>query len=167
MKLLHTKETMGIKINHILSAVCIVLVLLIAASIWQPVHFDSERKKREAAVTERLKEIRRAESIYLKRHGRFAASARQLADEKLIEKGHELVPFSEGKSFEIAVTMFTGKSGRPSPVMECGATFSDYLSGLDENKIKELTEEANLRGEYPGLKFGDITTPNNNAGNWE
>lgn len=158
---------MKIKINYILSAVCAVLTLLIVASVWQPVHFDNERKERESAVIERLCEIRRAESVYLKRHGRFATSIRQLVDENLIGKGHDTVPFSGGKSFEIAVTVFTGKSGHPSPVMECGATFSDYLTGLDENKIKELTEEANLRGGYPGLKFGDITTPNNNAGNWE
>ena len=51
--------------------------------------------------------------------------------------------------------------------MECGATYNTYLQGLDENSIREITEEANERGEYPGMKFGDITTPNDNAGNWE
>ena len=50
--------------------------------------------------------------------------------------------------------------------MECGAAYEDFLDGLDENAIQEITEQANYSGEYPGLKIGDITTDNNNAGNW-
>ena len=44
---------------------------------------------------------------------------------------------------------------------------NQHLSGLDENSIANLIEEANNAGRYPGLKIGDITTPNDNAGNWE
>ena len=51
--------------------------------------------------------------------------------------------------------------------MECYAGYDDYLSGLDAGSIANLTEEANNAGRYPGLKIGDITTPNDNAGNWE
>jgi hypothetical protein len=51
--------------------------------------------------------------------------------------------------------------------MECSASFRDYLDGLDENSINNLIEKANNSGNFPGLKIGDLTTDNNNAGNWE
>ena len=50
--------------------------------------------------------------------------------------------------------------------MECGAEYGDFLDGLDEESIQEVTDKANYAGEYPGLKIGDITTDNNNAANW-
>ena len=53
------------------------------------------------------------------------------------------------------------------PLMECGAQYQQYLNGLDENSIANLVEAANEAGLYPGLKIGDLITPNNNAGNWE
>lgn len=51
--------------------------------------------------------------------------------------------------------------------MECGATYDDYLQGLDPQEIERLTREANDNGKFAGLKIGDLTTPDNNAGNWE
>lgn len=50
--------------------------------------------------------------------------------------------------------------------MECGASYEDFLNGLDENAVQELIDKAMISGAYPGLKIGDITTDNNNAGNW-
>ena len=76
-------------------------------------------------------------------------------------------PFAGGKKFDIAVNTQTGKSGRQIPLMECGAEYADYLEGLDGNSISNLIEEAETAGRYPGLKIGDLTTPNDNAGNWE
>ena len=72
----------------------------------------------------------------------------------------------DGKKFSLAATTIVSKSGKQIPLMECGAAYEDFLDGLDENAIQELTEQANYAGEYPGLKIGDITTDNNNAGNW-
>ncbi len=60
-----------------------------------------------------------------------------------------------------------GKSGRQVPVMQCGATYDQYLKGLDGNAVANLTEKANMSGRFPGLMIGDITQPNENAGNWE
>lgn len=51
--------------------------------------------------------------------------------------------------------------------MECSAAYDDYLKGLDKNSIDNLTQAANESGRFPGLKFGDTTQPNDNAGNWE
>jgi hypothetical protein len=50
--------------------------------------------------------------------------------------------------------------------MECGAGYHDYLSGMDSDEIEQLIEKANTAGQYPGLKFGDIETDNNNEVNW-
>lgn len=47
------------------------------------------------------------------------------------------------------------------------AAYDDYLKGLDKNSIDNLTQAANESGRFPGLKFGDTTQPNDNAGNWE
>ncbi len=158
---------MRLKINHILLAICLVLAVLSATSIVRPLRFSSERTRREACVKRSLCSIRRAEAAYLRSHGTYARSLAQLVECGLLDDTLKTVPYSGGKPYEISVGMHTGKSGNPVPVMECGASFTSYLSGLDENRIKELTEQSNAGGEYPGLKFGDITTPNDNAGNWE
>lgn len=50
--------------------------------------------------------------------------------------------------------------------MECGATYKQYLDGLDKASVDELTQEANANGRFPGLKIGDTETPNDNVGNW-
>ena len=43
------------------------------------------------------------------------------------------------------------------------AAVENYISALkDKNKV----DKAMISGAYPGLKIGDITTDNNNAGNW-
>lgn len=51
--------------------------------------------------------------------------------------------------------------------MECRAKYVDFLDGLDRNSVANVIEDANSSGGFPGLKIGDINTPNNNAGNWE
>jgi hypothetical protein len=51
--------------------------------------------------------------------------------------------------------------------MECGARYDEYLQGLDADEVSNLTDEAMGAGRFPGLKIGDLETPNNNAGNWE
>lgn len=57
-------------------------------------------------------------------------------------------------------------------VMECAAPYNAFLtkSGLGNvgnNKRKNLVQREEERGNYPGLKIGDVTNWNNNAGNWE
>jgi len=58
-------------------------------------------------------------------------------------------------------------SGRQIPLVECAAEYTSYLKGLDRNAVAALVQEAVAAGRYPGLKIGDITTSNSNAGNWE
>ncbi len=156
-----------IKLNHILSAIVAALCALCVASVCSPIRFGQERQKREAAVKERLTAIRKAEEQFRNRNGVYAGSFGQLAAQDLLADSMQYVPYGGGRTFELTATVSRGATGTMTPMMECGATFDAYLNGLDANRIKELTESANEKGEYPGLKIGDTTTPNDNAGNWE
>lgn len=155
-----------ININYILGACAAMLFALCLLSIYQPLHFQSQQTEREKMVKERLLEIRSAEEKYRARHGVYTGDFSILTKGKYIAKELQYIPYTDSKKFSLAATTIVGKSGKQIPLMECGATYEDYLDGLDENSIQELTEEANNSGNYPGLKIGDLTKDNNNAGNW-
>ena len=152
--------------NFILGACAIVLLLICLLSIYQPIHFQSEQAEREKAVKEALLVIRNAEENYKHTHGVYTGDLGTLVKEKFLKKEHQYIPFSNGKKFTLTATTIVGKSGKQIPLMECGATYDEYLDGLNEDAIREITENANNSGDFPGLKIGDITTDNNNAGNW-
>lgn len=155
-----------ININYILGACALTLFILCLLSISQPLRFQSEQSKREKVVKELLGRIRTAEENYKGKHGVYTGDFTTLIKGKYITKDMQYVPFSDGKRFSLSATTLVGKSGKQLPLMECGATYEDYLNGLDENAIQELTDNATLAGRYPGLKIGSLTTDNNNAGNW-
>ncbi len=77
------------------------------------------------------------------------------------------IPYGEGAKFELEKTIHVGRSGVTQNVMECRASYAAYLKGLNDREIFNLTDAAEKQGRYPGLKIGDLLTPNNNAGNWE
>ena len=79
----------------------------------------------------------------------------------------QYIPYGEGAVFELEKTIYVGRSGVVQNVMECRAPYAAYLQGLSEREIYNLTDAAEKQSRYPGLKIGDLTTPNNNAGNWE
>lgn len=145
------------------AALCVVCVL----SVYTPIRFDSQQEERSRAVKQRLVQIRNAEEKYRRAHGVYAGDFPTLVSSGLLADSLQYIPYTEGLRFDLTATTVTGKSGRDVPLMECGAKFNDYLAGLDENRIANLIEEANNAGRYPGLKIGDISTPNDNAGNWE
>ncbi|MBO4660689.1 MAG: hypothetical protein J5610_04450 [Prevotella sp.] len=156
-----------ININQVLGVACLVLALLCFMSVYSPIRFDKERSKREAEVKERLINIRNAEEQYRKQHGTYTNAFRELIRSGLLSEEETLIPYSVDEHFELRTTTFVGKSGRQVPLMECGAQYQQYLDGLNENSVANLIEDANNAGLYPGLRIGDLTTPNNNAGNWE
>ena len=54
--------------------------------------------------------------------------------------------------------------------MECETPYESYYNIDDsrvKNKMKLKKDIDNERGDYCGLKIGDIYSWNNNAGNWE
>ena len=110
--------------------------------------------------------IQKAEERYLAKHGVYTGDFKTLVKGKYLADSLQYIPFSDGKKFSLAATTIVEKSGKQIPLMECGATYHDFLDGLNENYIQEVTEQANDAGLFPGLKIGDITTDNNNAGNW-
>lgn len=160
---------MGFRVNKTcaMAVLAAVLAVVCGLSIYAPIRFDRQRAAREQTVKERLVKIRYAEERYRKAHGTYTDDFGVLVSSGLLADSLQFIPFTDGKRFDLTVTMQIAKSGRQLPLMECGATYDYYLRGLDANSISNLTEEAYSTGRYPGLKIGDITMPNDNAGNWE
>jgi len=158
---------MKIKINYILSLAVILLVIFCFLSIHPPIDFQKEREKREKTVKGYLTKIRFAEENYLKVKGTYGNSFKVLIDNGYMADSLQYIPFSNKKAFTLSTTLMREKSGEQIPLMECSAGFEDYLRGLDKDKIQNLINEANKSRAFPGLKIGDTSTPNKNAGNWE
>lgn len=158
-----------IKVNHnyILGLLAVALCTVCVLSVYTPMSFDSRQEQRERAVKQRLLQIRNAEEMFRSRHGVYAGDFRTLVDSGFLADSLQYIPFTKGKKFDLATTTVIGKSGRNVPLMECGAKYNDYLDGLDNNSIANLIEAADNAGRYPGLRIGDISAPNDNAGNWE
>lgn len=154
--------------NSVLLTLCVlVLAALCIVSIGAPMRFDSQRAERERAVKARLVKIRSAEEKYRLRHGAYAASFDRLVKSGLLADSLRYIPYTDGQQFRLQTSSTAGRGGEHIPLMECGATYTQYLNGLDKASVENLTEEANAAGRFPGLKIGDLETPDNNAGNWE
>ncbi len=154
--------------NHFILTCCVfALILICFLSVYSPMRFQEEREKREQTVKERLVTIRQAEESYKKVTGVYSGDFATLIKGGFLADSITLIPYSDEERFELAATMQTEKSGKQTPLMECGAQYQQYLNGLDENSIANLIENANESGHYPGLRIGDLTSANNNAGNWE
>lgn len=88
-------------------------------------------------------------------------------DEKSIAAITE-IPYSEGKLFEIEVNNdYKTSQGIRVPLFEARAPFESYLGDLNKQELVNLIDREQKLEHYPGLKVGDIFSPNNNAGNWE
>ncbi|MBR4564187.1 MAG: hypothetical protein IKO26_07035 [Paludibacteraceae bacterium] len=88
-------------------------------------------------------------------------------DENSIDQIVE-IPFSEGKRFEIEVNNdYKTSQGIRVPLFEARAPYESYLSDLNEQELVNLIDREQKLEHYPGLKVGDVYSPNNNAGNWE
>ena len=161
------KNMRRLKNNHILCLLAVALCVVCIMSVYTPVNFDENRTKREQTVKLHLVQIRNAEERYRTLHGVYADNFAELIKSGLLADSLSYIPYSGGRRFDLTTTTTTGKSGRSVPLMECGAKYNDYLDGLDANSIANLIEQANNAGRYPGLKIGDLMTPNDNAGNWE
>ena len=154
--------------NNIILTLCVlVLAIICFLSVDAPIRFQKEQAKREVTVKQHLLKIRAAEEKYRKAHSVYTGDFTKLVKEGYLADSLRYIPFSGGKVFALTVSSQITKSGRQIPLMECSAGYYDYLSGLDENSVNNLIQKANETGRYPGLKIGDITTPNDNAGNWE
>ena len=158
---------MKIKNNYILAFCAALLAVLCVLSVSTPLTFQREKQQRETEVKCYLRAIRTAEARYLQTHGNYTDRFGTLAKEGLLPDSVQYIPYSGGKRFHLAVSVQITKGCNRVPLMECSATYEDYLRGLDASQIANITEAANNESRFAGLKIGDLTTPNNNAGNWE
>ncbi len=76
-----------------------------------------------------------------------------------------VIPFC-GKPV-IMETVIKQVSGVPVPLFEACMPYRDILRGMDNQLRINLDATRMDQGHYPGLMVGSVTTPNNNAGNWE
>lgn len=97
----------------------------------------------------------------------WTALADTLFDKNFVADSIQYIPFSNGRVFELEKSVVVNKSGVVQNVMECRATYDDYLQGLSTRELTNLKDMAEKTERYPGLKIGDLYTANNNAGNWE
>ena len=77
------------------------------------------------------------------------------------------VPFGNGTKFEVATSVDTTKAGSPQYLFEVRTPYEVYLTGVNDQELKNLISDMKKMGRYCGLKVGDVEMPNNNAGNWE
>ena len=153
--------------NSILGLIVFVLLALCVVSIYVPARFDEQRKEREKAVIECLDAIRNAQENYKSRYGRYCDNLQILVNERLLASTTQYIPYSGKQKFSLKTEVKKDKGGKDISLMECGATYTQYLKGLNRASISTLMEEAVSNGIYPGLKIGDIEKNNHNAGNWE
>ena len=79
-----------------------------------------------------------------------------------------VIPFSEGKRFEMEVNNdYKTSQGIRVPLFEARASFESYLGDLNKQELVNLVDREEKLDHYAGLKVGDVYAPNNNAGNWE
>ena len=113
--------------NSILAACVLVVLTLCLLSVWQPIHFQKEKEQRETTVKQRLMKIRTAEENYKSRHGTYTGDFATLIKGKWLDREMQYIPFSDNKRFSLSATTIVTKNGKQIPLMECGATYEEYL----------------------------------------
>jgi len=89
--------------------------------------------------------------------------------DSIFDKGYPFdslryVPFAPtGTEFEMQADKIMTASKVEVPVFQATARNFDILTGMDRQLIINLNDLT----DFPGLKVGDISEANNNAGNWE
>jgi len=76
------------------------------------------------------------------------------------------VPFTKDSKFELATAKLLSGSVKVD-VFEAKVHNNILLNGLDNQEVINLNERMKQSNNYPGVKVGSVTEPNNNAGNWE
>lgn len=144
-----------------------VLLLLCVSSVMRPLRFQREQARREAVVKQRLLAIRAAEERFRLSHGAYTGDLGTLVASGLLADSLQYIPFSGDKKFRLAATVQVGRSGRTVPLVECSATYHDYLDGLDASQVAALADEAAEAGRFPGLRIGSLDAPGDGAPSWQ
>lgn len=81
-----------------------------------------------------------------------------------------LVPFTNGKKFNLGVNNITTESGVEVNVFEASIEYVDILADMmesDKQEIINLYDRKKTEGRYTGVKVGSLEKANNDAGSWE
>lgn len=92
--------------------------------------------------------------------------------DSLFRKGYpiddlKLVPFSNNIQFEMGAKAIETASKVKVQVFEAKVPNHIILTGMENQYIINLNEQAKSLNRYPGLKVGSLEEATNNAGNWE
>jgi hypothetical protein len=78
------------------------------------------------------------------------------------------IPFSKNEKFTLkANNAYFNSNGIQIELFEASAPFKSYLHDLDHQEVLNIIDLQVKLEKFPGLKVGDVDSPNNNAGNWE
>ena len=155
-------------ITLILGALVVLLSAIVVLSVQGPINTLNEIKEREKAVISKMNVIRNAELRYRQVNGDYCGSIDSPAMAGFIEDSVKYIPFSNGVKFTIKMkTVELNSKGDLNSFMECYALYDDYLRGLDEDVISDAKQQAAKKGDFPGLRFGNIEQSGDNIGNWE
>lgn len=78
------------------------------------------------------------------------------------------IPYTDHVKYEVEVNNeYKTDKGIHVPLVEVRAPFDTYLADLDKQELVNLIDKEKKLDHYPGLRFGSVEAPNNNAGNWE
>lgn len=102
----------------------------------------------------------------IRRDTSYVSVKESLFSENYNAENIKVVPFSNGKEFELAAQSIQ-VSGLDIWVFEAKTDYKTYLGGINDQEVINLIEAKNKLKRYPGLKVGSIEESNNNAGNWE
>ncbi|MDR2475007.1 MAG: hypothetical protein LBD45_04035 [Bacteroidales bacterium] len=152
-------HTTGIKFLLILAA--IIVTGLCVNSVYQSLHFSTERKMRERVVNQRMECIKNAQSFFYEKKGVYAANFDELVsfinDNQVnihcASDSLTFIPFSPMTKFVMQTGESTSASNETEISLEIKAPFSAYLSGLNANEISRIEKEALQTGKYPGLRI--------------
>lgn len=139
-------------VNIVLIATTLLMLGLCLSVISGPILFNNKRAEREKVVKERMMRIKEAETRFMEANGRYCGSLDSLVRGGWLADSLRYVPYSDKKEFTLTTTVKTTRTGRPMMQMECGAAYEDYLQGLDDTSLMLLLEDANVSGQYPGMR---------------
>lgn len=128
----------------------------------------ANRRLKPAQITEKIKEA------YEKGQKVVFSTDVQIAVKDTLFKARpdfavdslKYIPFSGGDLTEMESTV-KKVSGVQVPLFEARMPYKSLLKGMDNQLRINLDAERRDIDQYEGLKVGSVTTPNNNAGNWE
>lgn len=157
------------QINLLLGLVFAVLIVVIVYFAMMVTSDENKIRERERAVIGYMNIIRNAELRYRQVNGEYCGSIDSLALSGFIADSLKYIPYSNGRKFNIRTSVVEEKQGETKRLtfMECYAFYDDYLTGLDKETIDDAKKQAEAKGKFPGLKFGDIENQSDNIGNWE